>query len=133
MNSKQRAAFLWVLSNVTIILLKIIVGLAINPIRVIAEAIRIVLKEHYSQCVEFHKLRNREAGPERHIDLHRVLAKNVDLQVAHAICTHLEDDIKTRFIHSQTIIHIEPCESGCPNFETKGPLEGPPNERSRAL
>lgn len=75
--------------------------------------IRAILKEHYPQFVEFHKLRTRRAGPVRYIELHLVLARNVDLIAAHNLSSHLEGEIRKRFPQSQTIIHIEPCDSSC--------------------
>jgi len=77
------------------------------------KAIRTILQEHYTQFIEFHKLRTRKAGAERYIDLHLVFSKNVDLQTAHNLCSHIEEEIKNRFPRSQTIIHIEPCETAC--------------------
>jgi cation diffusion facilitator family transporter len=77
------------------------------------KAIRSILQDHYTQFIGFHKLRTRKAGSERYIELHLVLAKNVDLETAHNLCSHIEEEIKTRFPRSQTIIHIEPGEIAC--------------------
>jgi len=90
------------------------------------KAIRAIIQEHYHQFVEFHNLRTRKAGAERYIDLHLVLAKNVDLQTAHQLCSHIEEDIKSRFPRSQTIIHIEPCETACLSCEKTCPQDGLP-------
>ncbi len=71
-------------------------------------AIHAILQDHYTQYVEYHELRTRKSGAERYIDLHLVLARNMDLQTAHDLCDHLEEDINHRFPRSHTIIHIEP-------------------------
>ncbi len=71
-------------------------------------AIHSILQDHYTQFVEYHKLRTRKSGAERYIDLHLVLARNMDLQTAHDLCDHLEEEINRRFPRSHTIIHIEP-------------------------
>jgi cation diffusion facilitator family transporter len=92
------------------------------------KAIRNILQDHYTQFIEFHKLRTRKAGPERYIDLHLVFAKSVDLQTAHDLCSHLEEDIKNRFPRSQTIIHIEPCETACQGCIRTCPRNGLPRE-----
>jgi cation diffusion facilitator family transporter len=91
------------------------------------KAIRSILQDHYTQFIEFHKLRTRKAGGERYIDLHLVLAKTVDLQTAHDLCSHLEEEIKTRFPRSQTIIHIEPCETACQDCTKTCPRNGLPS------
>ena len=88
--------------------------------------IRSILKNHYSHFVEFHKLRTRKSGSERYIDLHLVLARNVDLQAAHDLCNHLEVEINHRFPGSETIIHIEPCENACQICNNSCPPNGPP-------
>jgi cation diffusion facilitator family transporter len=90
------------------------------------KAIRSILQDHYNQFIEFHKLRTRKAGPERYIDLHLVFAKTVDLQTAHDLCSHLEEEIKNRFPRSQTIIHIEPCETACQGCIRTCPRNGLP-------
>jgi len=86
--------------------------------------IRAILKDHFQQFVEFHKLRTRKAGSERYIDLHLVLAKDIDLKQAHDLCTHLEEEIKSRISNSQTIIHMEPCEKPCKGCEKVCPANG---------
>jgi cation diffusion facilitator family transporter len=88
--------------------------------------IRSILQDHYTRFIEFHKLRTRKAGAERYIDLHLVLAKTVDLQTAHDLCSHLEEEIKIRFPRSQTIIHIEPCETACQDCTKTCPRNGLP-------
>ncbi len=87
------------------------------------KAIRRILQDHYTQFVEFHELRTRRSGAERYIDLHLVLARNVDLQTAHDLCDHLEEEIKNRFPRSHTIIHIEPEELQTPIVGKNAPRD----------
>jgi cation diffusion facilitator family transporter len=90
------------------------------------KAIRTILQDHYTQFIEFHKLRTRKAGAERYIDLHLVFSRTVDLQTAHNLCSHIEEEIRNRFPRSQTIIHIEPCETACQECKKTCPQNGLP-------
>jgi len=71
--------------------------------------IRRVLEEHASEFVEFHALRGRKAGKERHIDLHLVLNRFLTTQEAHDLCEHLEKHIEQKLPCADVLIHIEPC------------------------
>lgn len=73
--------------------------------------IKKIISEHYSEFVEFHKLRTRKAGNERHIDLHLVMEKSKTLNDAHKFCDHLEEDIKKELPNSMVVIHLEPDKS----------------------
>ena len=70
------------------------------------------LKEHNTQLVDFHAIRSRRAGNERFIDLHIVMPRNYNVERAHAMCDHLEKDIKDKLTNANVIIHTEPCHSG---------------------
>ena len=71
------------------------------------------IREHYSQYVEYHEMRSRKAGSERHVDLHLVVAKDISIEKAHDICDHLEKDIETNLANTKIIIHCEPCDGKC--------------------
>jgi len=90
------------------------------------QSIRKIIQDHYSQFVEFHKLRTRKAGSERYIDLHLVMSKGTELETAHHLAHHIEEDIRARFPHSQTIIHLEPCGRVCQECGKECPPEGFP-------
>jgi cation diffusion facilitator family transporter len=77
------------------------------------DKIKWIIEDHYSQFVEFHKMRSRKAGPEIHIDLHLVVSKHAKVQAAHDLCEHLEEDIKKEFPRAHVLIHIEPCDENC--------------------
>jgi cation diffusion facilitator family transporter len=69
------------------------------------------LGEHNGQIVEFHAVRSRRAGNERFIDLHIVMPRNLSFEDSHAMCDHLEKDIKEKLSTADIIIHAEPCSS----------------------
>ncbi len=69
--------------------------------------------EHRGQLAGFHAIRSRRAGDQRFIDLHLVMPRNASLEEAHAMCDHLEEDIKTRLPGTSVTIHCEPCRVEC--------------------
>lgn len=71
--------------------------------------------EHFS---EFHALRCRKSGSERHIDLHLVVARSITVKEAHALCDRLENEIESSLPRSKVTIHVEPCERLCEDCET---------------
>lgn len=75
--------------------------------------IKSCIMEHYSELVSFHDLRTRKAGSWRYIDLHLVMPKNANVEEAHRMCDHLEQDIETRLQHTNITIHVEPCRIEC--------------------
>ncbi len=73
------------------------------------------IRGHHSLYVDFHKLRSRRAGHERHIDLHLVVCAEMTVTEAHEITDHLEQEIAALFPRAHVMIHTEPCdETGCP-------------------
>ncbi len=76
--------------------------------------IRSAITEHFGrEVVSFHKLRTRKAGSQRHIDLHLVMPKHFSIEKAHDMCEHLEQDIESRWLNTEVIIHVEPCDDNC--------------------
>lgn len=73
-----------------------------------------VLREFDGHILEFHDLRHRKAGPERHIDLHLVMARDAPLDRVHALCDEIERKIHKRLPRSRVLIHVEPCDRNCP-------------------
>lgn len=71
--------------------------------------ILMVLKDYSSYFVEFHKLRTRRSGPERHIDLHLVVPKFQSVLEVHELCNRIEKDIKEQLPETHILIHPEPC------------------------
>ncbi len=71
--------------------------------------IRAAIDEHGREVIGFHELRTRKVGSERDIDVHLVMFRNARLQDAHAMCDHLEKDIKSKLRDVTINIHVEPC------------------------
>jgi cation diffusion facilitator family transporter len=71
--------------------------------------IEALIGSHYPQFVAFHQLRSRAAGSERHIDLHLEVPPAMSVAEAHALCDHLEQDIRALMPNSEVLIHVEPA------------------------
>ncbi|HHT62931.1 MAG TPA: cation transporter, partial [Clostridia bacterium] len=63
--------------------------------------------------LEYHKLRSRKSGSERHIDLHLVVPGEKPINEVHQMCDQIEKEIKNRFSTCQVLIHAEPCNNKC--------------------
>ncbi len=74
------------------------------------ETICAVLQQHAFKFVQFHKLRTRKAGPERHVDLHLVVPYHQAINSVHEICDGIENDIRRSLPEVHVLIHAEPCE-----------------------
>jgi len=75
--------------------------------------IRSVLERYTSDFVEFHELRTRKSGSERHIDLHLVVPHAVTVRAAHDLCARIEREIKEVLPNSYVLVHLEPCRPAC--------------------
>ncbi|MDD5338570.1 MAG: cation diffusion facilitator family transporter [Dehalococcoidales bacterium] len=92
--------------------------------------IRAAITEHYgSDVVEFHKLRTRKSGIQRYIDLHLVMPKHLSVEQAHAMCDHLEKDMKNRLRYTDVTIHVEPCNGKCEFCQLKCDERKMPKQR----
>ncbi len=88
------------------------------------QIIAVVLKYHEDEFLEFHKLRTRKAGAERHIDLHLVVAKYTSVLDVHELCDLIEKEINMRLQGTHVLIHAEPCsprDTECPVEEGLAP------------
>jgi len=72
------------------------------------ERIENLLREHYPQFAGYHDLRTRQAGSHRYVDLHLVVAGNLPVAEAHALCDHLEADVRRLIPDAEVMIHVEP-------------------------
>ncbi|AET66616.1 cation diffusion facilitator family transporter [Desulfosporosinus orientis DSM 765] len=89
------------------------------------EIIAEVLHLHSDEFVEFHKLRTRKAGAERHVDLHLVVAKFTPLVDVHELCDRIENEINEKLSVTHVLIHAEPCSSRdeeCPVDDKTAPV-----------
>jgi cation diffusion facilitator family transporter len=84
------------------------------------ERVIMELEEHRQEFLDYHRLRTRRAGPEKHIDLHMTICRYRTLEESHRLVDHLENAIEAIIPQSQVIIHVDPCESGqtCPGEGT---------------
>jgi cation diffusion facilitator family transporter len=71
--------------------------------------IKEILDANVPRVVEYHKLRTRKAGSERHIDLHLVVSQSMTVGEAHRICDEVEYAIESHLDNSHVVIHLEPC------------------------
>jgi cation diffusion facilitator family transporter len=72
------------------------------------QQIEALLEEHYPQFANFHRLRTRQAGPERYLDVHLEVPGEQSVAEAHALCDHLERDLRELIPGAQVLIHVEP-------------------------
>lgn len=75
------------------------------------DAVREIVRSFESEYVEFHKLRTRKAGPERHVDLHLVVHPTHSIDEVHDLADRIEDNIRQRWERTSVLIHMEPCRS----------------------
>lgn len=72
-----------------------------------------ILDQHFGEFVNYHDLRTRKAGSDRHIDFHIIVPRGWSIQKAHDLAHHLEEDIKEGLPKSVVIIQSEPCDLKC--------------------
>jgi len=72
-----------------------------------------ILDQHFGEFVNYHDLRTRKAGSDRHIDFHIVVPRGWSIQKAHELAHHLEEDIKEGLPKSVVIVQSEPCDLKC--------------------
>lgn len=75
-------------------------------------AIEEIIGRYSGDFVEFHRMRSRRAGPERHIDLHLVVHGDHTVAEAHALCDAIEKEIEGLFPRTDVVIHVEPAAPG---------------------
>ena len=71
------------------------------------------IENHQEHFIDFHDLRTRKAGSERHIDFHLTVCKYHTIDHAHSLADKIEDDIQILFKESSILIHHEPCGDVC--------------------
>lgn len=82
--------------------------------------IREILGSQEEEFLEFHELRHRKSGPERHIDLHLVVSPQATVGQVHALCDKIEALIEARLPRAKVLIHTEPCKRlDCPKCRAR--------------
>jgi len=78
------------------------------------------LSEHEGEFLDYHRLRTRRAGSEKHIDFHLTVCRYRTLEETHRLVDHLENALEAIIPQSQVIIHVDPCVPGatCPSEDT---------------
>jgi cation diffusion facilitator family transporter len=73
------------------------------------ELIRAVVAEHRGDLIwGYHKLRARQAGSRRHIDLHVTVDETMTVAKAHETAEHIATDIRAVVSNADVLVHIEP-------------------------
>ena len=73
------------------------------------EDIRRCVKDHRGDLiVGYHRLRARQAGNRRHIDLHVTVDESLTVAAAHEVAEHIAADIRECVPNSDVLVHIEP-------------------------
>ena len=73
------------------------------------EQIRTCVKDHRGQLiVGYHRLRARQAGSRRHIDLHVTVEETLTVAEAHEVAEHISRDIRDCVPNADVLVHIEP-------------------------
>jgi cation diffusion facilitator family transporter len=71
--------------------------------------------------IAFHKLRTRQAGATRYVDLHLQFREGMSLAEAHQTAHQLQDAISRRLGGADVLIHLEPQDRVEPGTEIPGP------------
>ena len=81
------------------------------------ELVRRVIDRHRPFIVDFHDLRTRRAGPEKHVDFHLVVCREYKLEDAHRVADHLEKEVQLALGNAHVVTHIDPCDLECPGVD----------------
>lgn len=88
--------------------------------------VREIVGSFAKEFVEFHKLRTRRAGPERHIDLHLVVHPDHAVSEVHELADRIETALREWWERTSVLIHIEPCRRAPDCDRCRNPCEPPP-------
>ncbi|MGA6992706.1 MAG: cation diffusion facilitator family transporter [Candidatus Deferrimicrobiaceae bacterium] len=86
------------------------------PVETVEEIQRII-DSHKPLVVDYHKLRTRRSGSEKHVDFHLVVCRQFLLQDAHRVADHLEMELSQALGNTHVVTHIDPCDIECPGKE----------------
>lgn len=85
--------------------------------------IREIIESNSGNFLEFHELRHRKSGSERHIDLHLVVARDRTVGEVHELTERIRSEIQRRLPRSNVLIHVEPCDEACPTCRARRSCE----------
>ncbi|KWT92689.1 cation diffusion facilitator family transporter [Candidatus Magnetominusculus xianensis] len=72
-------------------------------------SIRKILESESGHIKDYHELRTRKAGSERHIDLHLTVCASETISKTHATMDIIENRISMQLNNCKVVIHPEPC------------------------
>lgn len=72
------------------------------------ELIKQAIEKFSDQYINYHELRTRQSGADRHIDFHLVMPDEMTVEAAHQLCNNLEDELDRAVNGAVVQIHIEP-------------------------
>jgi cation diffusion facilitator family transporter len=81
------------------------------------EQVRRIIDGHRPMIVDFHDLRTRRAGPEKHVDFHVVICREHKLADAHRVADHLEKEVGLVLGNAHVVTHVDPCDMECPGID----------------
>jgi cation diffusion facilitator family transporter len=81
------------------------------------ELVRQVIDRHRPLIVDFHDLRTRRAGSDKHVDFHVVVCREYKLEDAHRVADHLEKEVQLALGNAHVVTHIDPCDLECPGVD----------------
>lgn len=86
------------------------------PLEVVAR-VEAIINAHRPMVVDFHDLRTRRAGAQKHVDFHVVVCREFQLKDAHRVADHLEMEVREALGNVCVVTHIDPCSVECPGKE----------------
>ena len=86
------------------------------------DAIRAAV-EGRKDIANYHALRTRKAGNQRHVQLHIIVPRERTVEEGHRVAEDVEDEIRALFPGSAVTVHVEPCTPDCAECPT--PCENP--------
>jgi cation diffusion facilitator family transporter len=75
-------------------------------------AIRDLLGSH-REIANYHALRTRKAGSQRHVVAHIVVSRDYTVEEGHRIAEEIEDEIRALHQGTTITVHVEPCTPEC--------------------
>lgn len=67
------------------------------------------INKYSSIYCDYHDLKTRRSGSDKHIDLHLVVPEDMSIKDAHDVCHKIEYDIETILKNTHVMIHLESC------------------------
>ncbi len=87
------------------------------PLETVGRVERII-SSHRPLIVDFHDLRTRRSGSEKHVDFHVVVCRQFLLEDAHRVADHIEKEVGRALGNARVVTHIDPCSVvECPGKE----------------